>query len=131
ANEDLKKLNAAEFELSRMERELELARANYRKYSENLEQARIDQELQVAKITSLNFMQPPSLSSTPVSPQPLPTLALGTCVSALMSVCIALLAERRSRLSNTAGVVSSPPLVVEPAPLPIPSRSRRPEMVPA
>ena len=76
ANEDLKKLNAAEFELSRMERELELARANYRKYSENLEQARIDQELQVAKITSLNFMQPPSLSSTPISPQPLPTLAL-------------------------------------------------------
>jgi uncharacterized protein involved in exopolysaccharide biosynthesis len=41
-SDELKKLNAAELDLTRLERELDLARANYRKYSENLEQARID-----------------------------------------------------------------------------------------
>ena len=59
-SEELKKLNAAELDLTRLEREIELTRANYRKYSENLEQARIDQELDAAKISSLNLMQPPT-----------------------------------------------------------------------
>ena len=66
--EELKQLNASELEITRLEREIELARANYRKYAENLEQARIDQELEEAKITSLNLMQAPSFSVTPVSP---------------------------------------------------------------
>ena len=58
--EELKQLNASELELTRLEREIDLARTNYRKYAENLEQARIDQELEQAKISSLNLMQPPS-----------------------------------------------------------------------
>jgi uncharacterized protein involved in exopolysaccharide biosynthesis len=97
ASGEMKKLNAAEMELARMERELELARANYKKYSENLEQARIDQELETAKISSLNLMQPPSLSVTPVSPQPLPTLAFGLCGSVVASFGVALLFHRPSR----------------------------------
>jgi len=129
AGEELKKLNAAELELTRLEREIELARGNYRKYSENLEQARIDQELQAAKISSLNFMQQPTLSSTPVSPQPLPTLALGTCAAALMSVGVTLLAERRPRRVAATNPGTSP-RVVDPSPLPIASRSRRGEVVP-
>src|SRR5262245_23606735 len=97
ASSELKKLNAAEMELARMEREIELARANYKKYSENLEQARIDQELEVAKISSLNLMQPPSLIVTPVSPQPLPTLAFGLCGSVIASIGMALLFHRAER----------------------------------
>jgi uncharacterized protein involved in exopolysaccharide biosynthesis len=96
-SEELKKLNAAEVELTRLEREIELARASYRKYSENLEQVRIDQELDAAKISSLSVMQPPSLSETPASPQPLPTLALGIFGSAMASVVVALLCHRPDR----------------------------------
>lgn len=96
ANGELTKLNAAELELTRMEREIELARANYRKYSENFEQVRIDQELEAAKISSLNLMQPPTLSETPASPAPLPTLAMGGCLAALASVAVALVCHRPS-----------------------------------
>jgi uncharacterized protein involved in exopolysaccharide biosynthesis len=89
--DELKTLNAAEMELARMERELDLARANYKKYSENLEQARIDQELEAAKISSLNLMQAPTLSPTPISPQPLPTLAVGGVLSMMAALGLALL----------------------------------------
>jgi uncharacterized protein involved in exopolysaccharide biosynthesis len=125
----LKNLNAAELDLTRLERELELARANYRKYSENLEQARIDQELEVAQISSLNLMQPPSLSATPISPQPIPTLALGGCAALMASVGAALLAERRPR--RRPSPVALPPLVRESAALAAPARGRRTEAVPA
>jgi uncharacterized protein involved in exopolysaccharide biosynthesis len=91
ATEELKKLNAAEMELAGMERELDLARANYKKYSENLEQARIDGELEAAKISSLNLMQAPTLSPTPTSPQPLPTLAVGAVLSVMAALGLALL----------------------------------------
>lgn len=101
ANSELKKLNAAEFELTRMEREIDLARAAYRKYSENLEQVRIDQELEAAKISSLNLMQPPSLSETPVSPDPLVTLTLGGCGSLLASIGVALGSGRPARRRRT------------------------------
>lgn len=94
ANKDLMKLNTSELELTRMEREIDLARANYRKYSENLEQVRIDQELETAKISSLNLMQPPSLSQTPASPEPIATLAMGFCLSVLASVAVALACHR-------------------------------------
>jgi polysaccharide biosynthesis protein PslE len=128
ASEELKKLNAAEMELTRLERELELTRASYRKYSENLEQARIDNELEAAKISSLNLMQPPSLSATPVSPQPLPTLALGFVAAVIASFGVALVAESRPRRRPSRSAVV-PQVVREPAPTP--ARTRRSEVVPA
>lgn len=117
ANTELTKLNAAELELTRMEREIELARANYRKYSENFEQVRIDQELEAAKISSLNLMQPPTLSETPASPAPLPTLAMGGCLAALASVAVALVCHRPSlrqrsstlQIAETSYEASPPP----------------------
>jgi polysaccharide biosynthesis protein PslE len=119
-SEELKKLNAVELELSRLERELDLARANYKKYSENFEQARIDHEVEAAKISSLNLMQAPTLSVTPVSPQPIPTLALGLSGSLIASLGVALLFHRapvprsaRTRARRAPAVapeISSPPL---------------------
>ena len=105
ANDELKKLNAAELDLNRIEREIDLTRANYRKYSENLEQVRIDQELEAAKISSLNLMQPPTFSETPATPEPLVTLTMGGLGSLLAGVGVALLyhkplRKRRSRKVN-------------------------------
>jgi len=97
ANQDLKKLNAAELELNRIEREIDLTRASYRKYSENLEQVRIDQELQAAKISSLNLMQPPTFSETPATPDPFSTLALGGIGSLIAGIGLALLYHQPTR----------------------------------
>ena len=94
---ELKQLNDTEVEVNRLEREIDLARANSRKYAENLEQARINQELEEAKISSLNLLQAPSVSETPVSPKVIPTLAVGLVVSVLSSFGVALLAHQRGR----------------------------------
>lgn len=91
----VKQLNDAELEINRLDREVGLARDNVRKYSENLEQARIDQELEEAKISSLNLLQPATFSETPVSPRPLPTLAIGFVLSTMGSLAVALMASRR------------------------------------
>jgi uncharacterized protein involved in exopolysaccharide biosynthesis len=97
ASDELKKLNAAELELNRIEREIDLARTNYRKYSENLEQVRIDQELEAAKISSLNLMQPPTFSETPATPEPMVTLMMGAVGSLLAGVGVALFYHQPSR----------------------------------
>jgi uncharacterized protein involved in exopolysaccharide biosynthesis len=97
ANDELKKLNAAELELNHIEREIDLARTNYRKYSENFEQVRIDQELEAAKISSLNLMQPPTFSETPATPDPMTTLTMGGIGSLLAGVGVALLRHQPSR----------------------------------
>jgi uncharacterized protein involved in exopolysaccharide biosynthesis len=128
ASGELKKLNSAEMELAGMDREIELARANYKKYSENLEQVRIDQELETAKISSLNLMQPPSLSVTPVSPQPLPTLAFGLCGSVVASVGMALLFHRPERRVSRPRLARSTAADPDPS---LPARSRRSEVAPA
>jgi polysaccharide biosynthesis protein PslE len=125
--EELKALNAAETQLSKLERELDLARTNYRKYSENFEQARIDQELETAKISSLNMMQAPTLTATPVSPQPIPTLALGFVGSLLAGLGLALFTDRRP----SRAVVSVPANVLRETTPVVPSRPRRSEVVPA
>src|SRR5205823_2619425 len=120
--------NAAEMQLARLEREIDLARASYKKYSENLEQARIDQELETAKISSLNLMQPPSLSVTPVSPQPLPTLAFGFCGSLVASLGVALCFHRPRRRASRPRLARTTALEADSSP---PPRPRRSEVAPA
>lgn len=125
--EDLKKLNAAEMALAQMDRELETARSNYRKYSDNFEQARIDQELDSAKISSLNLLQAPTLTATPVSPQPLPTLALGIVGSVLAGIGLAVVVNRRPQPT----IVSLPASLARETAAVAPSRARRSEIAPA
>lgn len=106
---NLKQINDSEVELKRLEREIELTRTNYIKYAENLEQARINQELEEAKITSLTLMQPPSYSETPVSPQPLVAIAMGLALSLICGAGVAVLADGRRRPAVTAAGVASTP----------------------
>lgn len=120
--EELKQLNASELEITRLEREIELARASYRKYAENLEQARIDQELEAAKISSLNLMQSPTYSVTPVSPRPGSTLAMGFAASVIVSFGAGVVMDRRGARRRPAPERS---LATSP------SRSFRGEVAPA
>jgi uncharacterized protein involved in exopolysaccharide biosynthesis len=125
---NLKKVNESEVALNRLERELALARANYSKYAENLEQARINQELEEAKITSLTLMQPPTYSETPVRPRPLFVLALGFAASTICGLGIAVLADGRQRhVVESTFAVEHPVMLAAGAP----PAARRGELVPA
>lgn len=95
AKTEVVRLNAAEVELSELQREIELVRNNYRVYAENLEQARINEELEQAKLSGLSMMQPPTLSPTPVSPIPRFVFMLGVLVSCFASIGIIVALEYR------------------------------------
>jgi uncharacterized protein involved in exopolysaccharide biosynthesis len=142
AKELIKRINEHELQIAQVQRAIDLAQTNYRKYSENLEQARIDQELDTAKISSLNPLQPPSFSETPIGPKPLQVIAL----SILSGICggfgLALAFDRRkpagsaelatpapqpseSPARENGHPVSTPQLTPQPT-----ARPRRPEHVP-
>lgn len=89
----LKQLDDSELDVDNLQREIELAQASYRKYAENLEEARINQALEEAKISSLNVMEYPTLTATPVRPHPVVILTVGFVLSLMAGVAAALLAE--------------------------------------
>ena len=81
---DLKQLNHDEVELDALMRDVSVARNKYITYAENLEQARIDQELESQKISSISVAQEATLSEKPVSPSKL-LVGLGAMVLAFGS----------------------------------------------
>ena len=121
----LQKLNAHEVRINELQREADIAATAYRSYSEHLEQARIDDQLEEAKISSLTLLQPPTFSETPVSPKPAPTLMIGVVLAALGGVAVALIAQRRQ--PRRTHVTTQTPLHSEPkSALPhTPAQSRR------
>lgn len=78
---DLEKLNKDYMRLTQLEREAEILRRKYLRYSDNLEQARIDAELEKQKISSVSLAQAPTLAGKPVSPSKL-LVGLGSIVLA-------------------------------------------------
>jgi uncharacterized protein involved in exopolysaccharide biosynthesis len=128
ARSALKQLNEDEVKIVRMEREIDIARATYRRYADNLEVARIDQELNNAQISSLNLLQPPSYSETPASPNPKLTLVLGLALAVLCSLSVALLAEHNRRPARAA---MPHPRELPAVPVSIPARPRLSEVAPA
>lgn len=94
---ELRQLNDQEIKVAQLERELTLADANYRKYSEHLEQARIDAALQAQQISNINVVQPATYVLKPILPNKLMNLGLGLAVAVLGALWIALAAERMDR----------------------------------
>jgi capsular exopolysaccharide synthesis family protein len=74
---ELQAVNESEMQITYLERELDLQRVNYRKYSESMEQARIDQAMEMDKISNINIVQPPSYPTKPIRPRVAINLALG------------------------------------------------------
>ena len=56
---------------------MEIQESNYRKYSGSLEQSRIDQELEMQKISNISVVQKASCSLKPVRPRKIVNLAVG------------------------------------------------------
>jgi uncharacterized protein involved in exopolysaccharide biosynthesis len=63
--------------MAKLQRELSLQEKNYRKYSENREQARIDQALEMKKISNISLIQQATAFMKPVKPRKVLNLALG------------------------------------------------------
>ena len=57
--------------LAQLEREANLLDTNYRRYSENLEQARIDESLEAQRISNITVAQPATFNPKPASPKKL------------------------------------------------------------
>jgi len=74
---ELRDLNDSEVRLVQLQRERELQEINYRKYSDNLEQARVDQALQIQKLSNISVAQPATFPMKPVRPRKLFNLSLG------------------------------------------------------
>ena len=96
---ELSELMAGETQLAQLDREISIETANYIKYSDNLEQSRIDQELESTNISNLNVLQQPTFSITPTSPKRLLNLSLGLVVAVVASVSVGVLREQRGLLA--------------------------------
>ena len=64
--EEIREVNRKELELTAMQREIDVLDSKYRKYSESLEQARIDEALQRDNLSSINVVQPPNFNDDPI-----------------------------------------------------------------
>jgi len=75
--EQLVAFNEADLRINQLQREVDLQDANYRKYVANLEQARIDQALDAARISSISIAQPATYDAQPYRRRRLMFLMLG------------------------------------------------------
>ena len=73
----IKKFNDQDLRVRTLQREIDLEDTKYRKYSDNLEQARIDQGLELGRISNITVAQPPTYEPKPIRPRKLLNLLLG------------------------------------------------------
>lgn len=90
---ELKDLNAIEIHMVNLQRDLALQDSKYRKYSENREQARIDQALETKKISNISVVQQAIASTEPVKPRKALNLALGFFLGIFGGIGLAFFAE--------------------------------------
>ncbi len=82
-----------ELRIARLQREVELQDASYRRYYENLEQGYIDQALENERISNINVIQPPSLVEKPIGPNILLSLVAGFFGGIVAAIGTALLCD--------------------------------------
>ncbi|TKJ33540.1 MAG: hypothetical protein CEE38_20495 [Planctomycetes bacterium B3_Pla] len=85
--------NDVEVKVKALTREIEVQQANYRKYSENLEQARIDDALESGKISNIGILQAATLPVRPISSRKMLTLFLGLVLGMLGGIGLAFFCE--------------------------------------
>ena len=93
AQGQLQRLNETAAEMKRLNREIEMHEGNYRRYAENLEQARIDQALMAGKISNITIVQPATLPIKPVRPRKGLQLLLGILLGAFGAITLAFVCE--------------------------------------
>ncbi len=93
ARNDLKAINDSEVSLSQVQREVGIQEANYKKYLDKLEQARIDHALEMVKISNISVVQPATYPVKPVRPKKLLNIALGLFLGIFGGIGLAFISE--------------------------------------
>jgi uncharacterized protein involved in exopolysaccharide biosynthesis len=117
----LKVLNENVLAVSRLQRDTDLQEAQYRKYAENVEQARIDHALKQERISNLSLMQPATEELKPARPRPLINMGLGLVFAVLTSAGLVFALELREQSRKTPSTRRWPPSAADLAGLPEPA----------
>jgi uncharacterized protein involved in exopolysaccharide biosynthesis len=91
---ELTRLNQQEVSVVDLERNIKILDAKYVSYIENLEQSRIDRELEQESITNISVIQPASLQLKPTSPQKALTLICGMFAAVVGALALAFLSDQ-------------------------------------
>jgi uncharacterized protein involved in exopolysaccharide biosynthesis len=91
---DLRKLNDAEILINDLERKVAVAERQYLRYADDFEQARIDTELELQRISNIRVAQPASLIERPVSPSK-SLVGIGSLLLAVGATIVAVTASER------------------------------------
>jgi capsular exopolysaccharide synthesis family protein len=94
AQKELKTLNYAEAKISHLTREASIQEANYRKYSENLEQARINYAMENERISNISVVQAATLPIKAIRPNKSVNLTLGFLLGIVGAIVLAIFSER-------------------------------------
>jgi uncharacterized protein involved in exopolysaccharide biosynthesis len=84
----LEKLNADELRVAQLQREVQLAESNYRKYSDSLEQARIDRAMAEEGKSNVSIVQPATLDLKATKPNALLNILLAAIIGAIGGVAL-------------------------------------------
>lgn len=87
-------LNDAEQRIARLDREVELRRADYLKYAESLEQVRIDRAMEADRISNVAVVQPASREGRPAKPDRPLLLGFVVAAATILAAGAAYLAEQ-------------------------------------
>ncbi len=93
AKGELEILNDNEVKVLELQREINVQEANYRKYSQNLEQSRIEQALNMEKLSNISIVQQPTHQLRPVRPRIAFNLALAIFLGIFGGIGLAFFSE--------------------------------------
>jgi capsular exopolysaccharide synthesis family protein len=90
---EVKRLNDAEAKIATLTREANIQDASYRKYSENLEQARINYAMESERISNISVVQAATLPTNAAQSHKLVNLALGFFLGIFGAIVFAIFSE--------------------------------------
>jgi uncharacterized protein involved in exopolysaccharide biosynthesis len=93
ARNGLRGINDSEMRLAQVQRDVSIQEANYRKYYEKLEEARIDNALEIGKISNIRVVQPASYPQEPIRPRKILNLILGLFLGIVGGIGVAFFCE--------------------------------------
>jgi uncharacterized protein involved in exopolysaccharide biosynthesis/Mrp family chromosome partitioning ATPase len=93
ARQQLAPLNEAEMEIAALMRDISTQEANLQKYSENLEQARIDDAMENQRISNISIVQGATLPIQSIRPRKLLNLGLGLFLGGFGAILLAIVSE--------------------------------------
>ncbi len=102
----MKGLNAFAVEIDQLQREMQVAERKYVSYTEHLEEARIDQEMQQSQLSSIQFVNDSAtLQEKPVSPSKLVVIFGGALLAMAGSLALAIAsAQLDDRLTSAYAI---------------------------